>query len=80
MLAMLQVSLKILNLSGYILLLKITDNIDIPTLKTETKPCSFDIDEVESLNTHFTMSLTNLVKKIDLIYSNVSSFSLISSL
>ena len=59
--------------------LKRTDNIGVPTLKTETKVCNSDIDKAEALNKHFHSVFSNPKRSID-PFDGVSPFVSIPSL
>ena len=55
-----------------------TDNIGVPTFKTGTKLCNFDIDKAEALNKHFHGVISKPKRKITL-YDGVSPFESIPS-
>ena len=59
--------------------LKRTDNVCVPTLKTGTKVCNFDIDKADAINEHFHSIFSKPKRKITL-FDGVSPFESIPSL
>ena len=59
--------------------LKRTDNICVPTLKTGTQVCNYNIDKAEALNNHICSIISKPKRKI-ILFDDVSSFESIPSL